>query len=342
MPYFLPVQKFLFFAVIVSRISAFNVSISIPPRAAINAPRVLPSLISLSIELDRWTDWAGTTSRNEFFFNTLDNLRQLTGQPPNIRIGGNTEDHTNFHQDVEFSETIFPPFTPVAPYPEATNVTVGDSFYATTRFLPPTPGVSNTAGAALWTLDYALFATQLGISTVFFHEGKNMMYQIQPTTLARSTLDGSSLPTPAPPHVQPQYYAAVIAGEAIGKTGKAQVLEIDIDHPQIAGYSFYEDYLLVRAVFINSKAYLPESTIRTSVHLDFKFTNVHGFKAATTMTLKRLAIAYATDASGLTWGGQTYETSDGRVANSVVTETRLVSDGLDIQETEVILVVFES
>ncbi|KAH0584975.1 hypothetical protein H2248_008245 [Termitomyces sp. 'cryptogamus'] len=205
------------------------------------------------------------------------------------------------------------------------------------------PGVSNTAGAALWTLDYALFATQLGISTVFFHEGVGFKYSlIQPTTLARSTLDGSSLPTPAPPHVQPQYYAAVIAGEAIGKTGKAQVLEIDIDHPQIAGYSFYEDYLLVRAVFINSKAYLPESTIRTSVHLDFKFTNVHGFKAATTMTLKRLAIAYATDASGLTWGGQTYETSDGRVANSVVTETRLVSDGLDIQETEVILVVFES
>ncbi|KAG6873248.1 hypothetical protein C0995_001268 [Termitomyces sp. Mi166 len=221
------------------------------------------------------------------------------------------------------------------------------------------PGVSNTAGAALWTLDYALFATQLGISTVFFHEGVGFKYslasltflegswdnelntisQIQPTTLTRSTLDGSNLPKPAPPHVQPQYYAAIIAGEAIGKTGEAQVLEIDIDHPQVAGYSFYEDAHLVRAIFINSKAYLPGSTNRTNVHLDLGFTTVSDI-APTTMTVKRLAIGYATDVSGLTWGGQTYETSDGRVANSVVIETRPVSDGLDIQETEIILVAF--
>lgn len=33
------------------------------------------------------------------------------------------------------------------------------------------PNVSNTAGAALWALDYSLFATQIGISRVFFHEG---------------------------------------------------------------------------------------------------------------------------------------------------------------------------
>ena len=109
--------------------------------------------------------------------------------------------------------------------------------------------------------------------------------------MTRSTLDGSSLPEPVPPHVQPQYYAAIIAGEAIGKTGKVQVLEIDIDHPHVAGYSFYEDSRLVRAVFINSKAYLPGSTNRTSVHLDLCFLTVPGFRAATTMTLKRLAIA---------------------------------------------------
>ncbi|KAJ7684908.1 hypothetical protein DFH06DRAFT_1156865 [Mycena polygramma] len=31
------------------------------------------------------------------------------------------------------------------------------------------PGVSNTAGAALWALDYALFVPQIGISKVFYH-----------------------------------------------------------------------------------------------------------------------------------------------------------------------------
>ena len=38
------------------------------------------------------------------------------------------------------------------------------------------PGVSNTAGAALWALDYALFASQIGISRVYFHHGVGNKY----------------------------------------------------------------------------------------------------------------------------------------------------------------------
>ncbi|KAF8072111.1 glycoside hydrolase family 79 protein [Lyophyllum atratum] len=509
-------------------VSAHALTVNIPLLAAPATPKVSPSLISLSIEMDRWTDWAGSTSRNEFFFNTLDNLKQITGKPPHIRIGANSEDHTNFRQDAEFAQAIFPPFTAVVPYPEAINITVGDSYYATTRFLPSNthvtwgvnlgsnnvtaavletrsivkafsspevkgkgivldyleignepdlyknnglrpsnynvtqwvnewlqfaqnvsvaaglsanshtkflgasfagsshttsgfspqaafqaglltgpgklistmsqhrysgsfctgsggllsdlmtkstirgnltvfvpdieatfaqglnyilgetnsyachgaPGVSNTAGAALWTLDYALFATQLKISTVFFHVGIGFKYSlIQPATLTRSTLDGSPLPAPAPPHVQPQYYAAIIAAEAIGKTGEAQVLELKIDHPQIAGYAFYENHLLARAVFINSKAYLPESTNRTSVHLDLGLAAA-GLELPLLMKVKRLVIGRATDASNLTWGGQSYETSDGRVNGHLDVETRLVEQGIDIQETEVVLLNF--
>ncbi|KAF8072145.1 glycoside hydrolase family 79 protein [Lyophyllum atratum] len=534
-------RKISLLAAIVSFTHALNVNI--PLLAPEAAPRVSPSLISLSIEMDRWTDWVGTTSRNDFFFNTLDNLKQITGQPPDIRIGANSEDHTNFQQDIEFAQAIFPPVTAVVPYPEATNITVGDSFYATARFLPSgacfcclglvrthtlpggstwglimsqrrsskrarssrhfhlpkygtrdkgivldyleignepdlyqtnglratnynttqwpidykrwlefarsvsaaaglsatshtkflgasfagssstrgffpqaafqaglltgpgklisaisqhrysgsfctgsggllsdlmtkstirgnltifvpdieatlaqgltyimgetnsyschgAPGVSNTAGAASWTLDYALFATQLKISNVFFHAGIGFKYSmIQPATLTRSTLDGSPLPEPLPPHVQPQYYAAIIAAEALGKSGKARVQELEIDHAQISGYAFYEKHLLVRAVFINSKAYLPESTNRTTVHIDLGFTAA-GLKSPSLMKVKRLAIGRATDASNLTWGGQSYETNDGRVSGHLEEETRPIKEGLDIQETEVVLLQF--
>ena len=65
--------------------------------------KVSGSLISLSIETDRWTEWAGTTSRNEFFFNTLDNLRQITGEAPHVRIGGNTQDRADFSHSVKVS-----------------------------------------------------------------------------------------------------------------------------------------------------------------------------------------------------------------------------------------------
>jgi hypothetical protein len=38
------------------------------------------------------------------------------------------------------------------------------------------PGVSNTAGATLWGLDYALYAAQLGITRVYFHQGIGFKY----------------------------------------------------------------------------------------------------------------------------------------------------------------------
>ena len=38
------------------------------------------------------------------------------------------------------------------------------------------PGVSNTAGAALWAIDYALYASTIGISELYFHEGIGYTY----------------------------------------------------------------------------------------------------------------------------------------------------------------------
>ena len=36
----------------------------------------------------------------------------------------------------QFSETIFPDATTIKPYPEATNITVGDEYYGAAKFLP--------------------------------------------------------------------------------------------------------------------------------------------------------------------------------------------------------------
>jgi hypothetical protein len=79
--------------------SCLDVSISQTP--PITAVSVSPSFVSLSIEQDRWTDWVGNTSQNEYFFNTLDNLQQLTGEPPQLRIGADSEDKTNFGDNVQ-------------------------------------------------------------------------------------------------------------------------------------------------------------------------------------------------------------------------------------------------
>ncbi|KAJ8090567.1 hypothetical protein PM082_018124 [Marasmius tenuissimus] len=83
---------------------------------------------------------------------------------------------------------------------------------------------------------------------------------IQPVTLTRSIADGSELPEPLPPHVQPQHYAAITAAEAVRKGGNTQITEIPIDDERIAGYGFYEGGRLVRAFLINSKVFLKGSS----------------------------------------------------------------------------------
>lgn len=79
--------------------SSTTINISIPaPNGSIQIPR---NLIGFSLEQDRWVDWAGLDERNQFFFNVLDNMKAISGEPPIIRIGANSEDHTNFNPDVK-------------------------------------------------------------------------------------------------------------------------------------------------------------------------------------------------------------------------------------------------
>ncbi|KAF8622544.1 hypothetical protein AX15_006899 [Amanita polypyramis BW_CC] len=500
--------------------------VAIPAVAPSDALSLSPTLLSLSIEQDRWTNWTGTTSRNTFIYNLLDNIQHISGSLPLVRIGANSEDRTVFDPTVQYSTAIFPAHTPDTPYPEATNITVSDAYYQTAQFLPANthviwgvnlaqnnisaafleaqsiakafstraftqaglvldaieignepdlyahsgvrpgyslsnyiadwssfaprvadaaqitknshtkywigafahsshsdtdfspqallgsggisnsslidlvstysqhhysgsfcrgtngilqdlmlkenirgnlsgyrpdiaatrahgldyvlgetnsyachgaPGVSNTAGAALWTLDYSLFAASIGVSRLFFHHGVGFKYNlIQPVSLARSTINGEPLPTPLPAYIQPPYYASIILAEAIGSSGNVQVYEIEIADPYIAGYAFYENGALVRALFINSLAFLEGNGHRQSTHLRLC---VGGGGYPSTF-VKRLAIGYANDTSGLTWGGQSYETGNGSVSGQTQVEERLVSAGLDIQATEAVLLRF--
>lgn len=165
--------------------------------------------------------------------------------------------------------------------------------------------------------------------------------------LSRSTLDGSPLDPPLAPHVQPGYYGAIIAAECIGKSGTTQGVELKIENDHIAGYAFFEHGRLARAVFINSEAYLKGAAgERSTEHLALSLPSAARRRRGTaglmpeTFTLKRLSIEHADDGSGLTWGGQSYETVDGKVAGTVTTETGSLSKGLDIAATEVVLLSF--
>ncbi|EIM91055.1 uncharacterized protein STEHIDRAFT_128057 [Stereum hirsutum FP-91666 SS1] len=502
-----------------------GVNVSIPIAAPSTAPGISRSLLSFSIEQDRWPDWAGTSTRNEFYFNVLSNLQDLSGEATRIRIGADSEDHTNFNPSVQVSEDIFPAITATVPYPEATNITVGNGFYdlasmlpsgteviwgvnlrdfnvtaasleakaiaqafassavkdagvtlqaievgneadlyrfsgfnvsgyvsewtrlaknvsatvsavlgtsipfqgaafaesshSTTGFSPQAiiadgilnsqpgsqitsisqhhysgsfcsgsngvlqdlmtkstirsnltqfspdisvvqsnnlsyvlgetnsyschgaPGVSNTAGAALWALDYTLTASQLGIERLYFHEGIGYKYNfVQPVTLNRSILDGSTLSKPLAPHIQSAYYAAVITAEAIGPSGSTQAVELTVNNSQVSGFGFFENGNLARAVFINLNAFTGDKA-RASVHVVPSFVGGQpGCSAPSTMSVKRLSIPFANGTSGVTWGGQTYETADGKVQGQLNVTTVPVTAGVDVHDTEAVLLSF--
>ncbi|KAF5364746.1 hypothetical protein D9758_009300 [Tetrapyrgos nigripes] len=509
------------------------VTVSIPDAAPEGAPTVDGTLFSLSIEQDRWLDWAGnsTTGRNQFF-NTLDNIIQFTGAAPQLRIGADSEDRTDFKPGVQDAELIIQDPDECTPYHEAANVTVGDAFYEAARFLPNgthviwgvnfrrsnltaafleaqaigkafrteamkdagvildyveigneadlyigndsrdedfdvaeyveewttfatnvtaaagirrlaytavgwrfcwfisqclgqfikvggdncagdndllqdlmtktnirdgldgfvpdikaqgldyvlgetnsfaghgSPGVSNSAGAALWALEYALYGKEIGVTRLYFHEGVGykynlvrplkshlaaiisprlctrlrlvfyfMSFMIQPTELFVSITDGSPLDTPLPPHIQPIYYAAIIAADATGDDGDTLLSVLEIDNDNITVHGFFDSNgAIKRAVFINLEGHFSDSDEeRTSVHIDLDFGDSDG---PTTMQIKRLHVPFADADHSLTWGGVTYETEDGRPTGEQSMTTACVSDGFDIRATEVVLLSF--
>ena len=105
--------------------------------------------------------------------------------------------------------------------------------------------------------------------------------------LDRSIIDGSPLPSPLAPHVQPAYYGAIIAAEAIGTSGSTRAVELSVDNDQITGYAFYEGGVLVRALFISLRAYLKDTGgKRGTVHVDLDLSG----SAPSSMSIKRLSI----------------------------------------------------
>jgi hypothetical protein len=86
----------------VHAVHALNISIAASQPSG--ATKVNPALFSFSIEQDRWPDWVINTTtgvKNDFTLNAWNNLKDLTGTPPWIRIGADSEDRTNFNPSVK-------------------------------------------------------------------------------------------------------------------------------------------------------------------------------------------------------------------------------------------------
>jgi hypothetical protein len=163
-------------------------------------------------------------------------------------------------------------------------------------------------------------------------------------------VDNSPLSPPSQPHLQPSYYAGLVINTAVGDmaaSGSTKIIELELSAPNLSGYAIYEMGKPVRAVFVNLNAWLKsdEKIRERSVYrIDFNFTSTDDggkfHSAAKEIKIKRLSIGYADDTSNLTWGGQSWETPEFLVSGKEVFETKRSDEGVDLRETEAVLVWF--
>ena len=152
-----------------------------------------------------------------------------------------------------------------------------------------------------------LYGATIGITRQYFHNGVGYAYSALCPSGAVN--DGYGLNRP---HIGALYHAFLVVNEAIGKTGSSHIAELATSDNRVAAYGVYEGGWLARAVLINSEAYTE---------------GMHGVRKNATVVLNNLAsrqgtiklfeTPYTNSSRGMTWGGQSFDTADGKPEGQV-------------------------
>ncbi|KAJ9118457.1 hypothetical protein QFC24_006103 [Naganishia onofrii] len=195
-----------------------------------------------------------------------------------------------------------------------------------------TPGVSDSAEAAIWLADYVLQAATLNVQQLDFHGGVGFAYNL---IQAVEYVDEHTNDT-RPPHIQGAYYGALMANEFIGYGSDVHVAELSTFNTRIAAYGAWESDHLRRVLILNSNVHDPgRNATRT-----FETINLHGFvTSGKKLALKRFFTPQTNSTVGLLWGGQSFETVDA-VPTGQVEYEYIDRPIFNVSATEGVLVCF--
>ncbi|KAI1392759.1 glycoside hydrolase family 79 protein [Hypoxylon trugodes] len=200
------------------------------------------------------------------------------------------------------------------------------------------PGLSNSFGAALWTIDFALYSASVGIRRVHYHMGTDYRYASWQPIETNKTTVGTKAP----------YYGNVAAAAFIGEKG-TRVSEVALqgegdrlDGSTDVAYAAYgADGGLVRLLVVNLREYNytlngtggsdlnPEPRPTRTYQLSLPTSSNLGLEEA---TVRRLYANGSDAVTGITWDGWSYnyELDHGRpvrLENVTVGETAKVVGG---------------
>ncbi|EXJ59619.1 hypothetical protein A1O7_03765 [Cladophialophora yegresii CBS 114405] len=167
-------------------------------------------------------------------------------------------------------------------------------------------GVSNTLGALLWEIDYALTAAAAGVDRLFFHSGVGGFYYAmwEPLPVNSTT----------PAHINPTYYSMLFVADLVADLSQPTISRIvKLDTFDMAQYAIYEENRLQKLVILNTHYYNDTSETRPS-----KFVNVSSVLGPN-IKFRRLTGSETTARSGVTWAGQSVDAS-GNIVGRLITE----------------------
>jgi hypothetical protein len=182
------------------------------------------------------------------------------------------------------------------------------------------PGVSDTFGASLWTLNFFLYAASIGISSVQMHMTDNSNASAwQPIPMYGSDTT----------FVRPQYYAHAAVAQIIGNgNGTTQISALKTSNVgaaysgRIRAYTAYANNELQAITMINSK-----QVNSTSDKGSFTFNlNLGSSNANKDVFLSYLTADGAESQKGVTWNGMSYDDVTGQSAIVDNTQTVVTAD----------------
>ncbi|KAH7882118.1 glycoside hydrolase family 79 protein [Phlebopus sp. FC_14] len=175
------------------------------------------------------------------------------------------------------------------------------------------PGLSDSFGAALWAIDYALQMAYGNFTGALFHVGGQSDYYnpFTPPVTNQSTFHQWT--------IGPIYYSALFVAEALGPSNKSQVLDLNMNggNEFTPGYAIYENGQPTRAVLIN---YVDDPSGAS----DYTASISVGNASPAQVKVKYLAADSVSQKHNFTWAGQTFGdafSSDGRPVGVIDVKT---------------------
>ncbi|KAH7383955.1 hypothetical protein BKA66DRAFT_549380 [Pyrenochaeta sp. MPI-SDFR-AT-0127] len=193
-------------------------------------------------------------------------------------------------------------------------------------------GVSDVFGASLWSIDYALYAAAINVSSIYWHMGTGYRYAAW-----QATQNGTTAPGP-----RPLYYGNLFIATALGGANK-QVVTV-VNTTTLAGYAIYsasrprhrselQSIVLVNLEIFNSTATSAEK--RPSV--DFQLPDNCGGKDSKP-NVRRLSAAGAEVKDGISFSKRTVSLN-GKIDGKEITE-RVVGNTVTVKASEAIIISF--